>query len=50
MEIAEQFMIGHTKITICTDYCVDPDRVQEILDRIAANALPELNRASVRDV
>ncbi len=37
--IAEEFMIGNTKVRIATNYCVAPDQVQPILDRIAQRAL-----------
>lgn len=38
-QIAEEFMIGNTKVRIATNYCVAPDEVQPILDRIAQRAL-----------
>ncbi len=42
-KIAEEFMIGNTKIRIATNYCVAPDQVQPILDRIAQRALAALS-------
>lgn len=38
-QIAEEFMIGNTRVKIATNYCVAPDEVQPILDRIAQRAL-----------
>ena len=42
--IAEDYMIGNTRVRIATDYCKDktPDEVQMILDRIAQKAQPLL--------
>ena len=44
--VVEDFYIGNTHVMICDDYCRDktPEQVQEILDRIAARALPVLQR------
>ena len=42
-KIAEEFMIGNTKVRIATNYCVAPDEVQPILDRIAQRALAALS-------
>lgn len=42
--IAEDYMIGNTRVRIATDYCKDktPEEVQEILDRMAQRAQPIL--------
>ena len=42
--IAEDYMLGNTRVRIATDYCKDktPEEVQEILDRIAQKAQPIL--------
>lgn len=42
--IAEDYMLGNTRVRIATDYCKDktPEEVQEILDRIAQRAQPIL--------
>ena len=48
-KIAEEFMIGNTKIRIATDYCVAPDRVQPILDRIAQRALAALSAQDYKE-
>lgn len=44
--IAEEFMIGNTKVMIATDYCCRPEEVPKILERIARNAM-ESFRAQV---
>ena len=48
-KIAEEFMIGNTKIRIATDYCVAPDQVQTILDRIAQRALAALSAQDYKE-
>ena len=37
--IAEEFMIGNTKVMIATDCCCRPEEVPKILERIARNAM-----------
>lgn len=46
--IVQDFYIGNTHIKICDDYCKDktPEQVQEILKRIAQQALPGIQRAT----
>lgn len=48
-KIAEEFMIGNTKIRIATDCCVAPDQVQPILDRIAQRALAALSAQDYKE-
>ena len=48
-KIAEEFMIGNTKIRRATDYCVAPDQVQPILDRIAQRALAALSAQDYKE-
>lgn len=48
-KIAEEFMTGNTKIRIATNYCVAPDEVQPILDRIAQRALAALSAQSYQE-
>lgn len=45
--VVRDYYIGNTHVRICDDYCRDktPEDVQEILDRIAARALPALQAA-----
>lgn len=46
MAIVEEYMIGNTTIKIADDYYKDRTdaEIQAILDRIAANAIRQLNR------
>lgn len=47
-KIAEEFMIGNTKVRIATDYCCRAEEVPKILKRIARNALDSLRaKASI---
>ncbi|MFR2541526.1 MAG: hypothetical protein ACLS8P_05930 [[Eubacterium] siraeum] len=47
-QIAEEFMIGNTKVRIATDYCCRTEEVPKILERIARNALDSLRaKASI---
>lgn len=47
-KIAEEFMIGNTKVRIATDYCCRVEEVPKILERIARNALDSLRaKASI---
>lgn len=47
-QIAEEFMIGNTKVRIATDYCCRAEEVPKILERIARNALDGLRaKASI---
>lgn len=47
-QIAEEFMIGNTKVRIATNYCCKPEEVPKILERIARNALDSLRaKASI---
>ncbi len=47
-KIAEEFMIGNTKVKIATDYCCRTEEVPKILERIARNALDSLRaKASI---
>ena len=47
-KIAEEFMIGNTKVRIATDYCCRAEEVPKILERIARNALDGLRaKASI---
>ena len=47
-KIAEEFMIGNTKVRIATDYCCRAEEVPKILERIARNALDSLRaKASI---
>ncbi len=48
-QIAEEFMIGNTKVKIATNHCVAPDEVQPILDRIAQRALAAFSAQSYRE-
>ena len=45
-QIAEEFMIGNTKVRIATDYCCRAEEVPKILERIARNALDGYGRFS----
>ena len=47
-KIAEEFMIGNTKVRIATAYCCRAEEVPKILERIARNALDGLRaKASI---
>ena len=47
-KIAEEFMIGNTKVRIATDYWCRAEEVPKILERIARNALDSLRaKASI---
>ena len=37
-EVAQDFYIGNTHVRIATDYCVPPEEVPEILQKIARDA------------
>lgn len=49
MTIAEEFMIGNTKVRICTDFCVSLEEAEHIIEKICSDALPELRKLSAEN-
>jgi hypothetical protein len=49
--VVEDYYVGTTHIVICDDYCKNttPEEIQEILDRIAARALPILQKQMIAE-